>query len=194
MIPISEDANGRCKGDPDDYPLSDVDGGGIWCWEQVLCKKYFWGNVKGKWSSVYKGMPVYFVYTALDNTLTLWGHSSIKNINNDPGLDYPYIEFEPFKPLAEEKAVKGLTGEMITGKHWRQLNFRYLDEKHEAYLASLIKGGNIHNITPQEHDDTITIELRRDIKEKLEEIAEFEDRDIRDLIREAIAKLIRERN
>jgi hypothetical protein len=73
-----------------------------------------------------------------------------------------------------------------------------LDVEHERYLASLIKGGSAGvSISPpsqmREHYENFDIQLRQDIKEKIQRIAIEEGRDIGDLIREAIAKLIRER-
>jgi len=191
--PVKEDGQGYCKGEPEGYPLDP----NAWCWEQVLCKKYFWGNVKGKWRFVFKGMPVYFVYPELDLSLTLWGHSVIDSIDNEP-KKYAPIYFKPFNPLPQEKWIKGLTGEEITGKKWRQLHFRYLDESHENYLSALVQGKR--NPPPRkvapfvEAHDTVIVELRRDIIEKLEKIAHTEGREVKDLIREAVAKLIRERS
>ncbi|MDP2167126.1 MAG: ribbon-helix-helix domain-containing protein [Thermodesulfovibrionales bacterium] len=193
--PIEEDEHGICKGNPENYPLSGD--GKYWCWEQVLCKKYFWGNVKGKWRQVSIGIPVYFVYGDLDNTLTLWGHSIIENVDNEPD-EYPPIFFKPFVPMPQSKWIKGLTGREITGKSWRQLHFRYLDEIHENYLASLVEGkGNYEHrknpIHSLESYENLSIELKRDIKEKLDKIARVEGREVKELIREAVAKLIRER-
>lgn len=193
--PIQEDKKGFCKGEPEDYPLFEDEPG--WCWEQVLCKKYFWGNVKGKWRYAFKEMPVYFVYPEFDRSLTLWGHSVIDRIDNEL-QEYPPIYFKPFEPLPQDRWVKGLTGEEITGKKWKQLHFRYLDESHEKYLSALVQGKrnppppkDVHSV---EAYDTLTVELRRDIKEKLEKIAHTEGREVRELIREAVAKLIRERS
>jgi len=188
-----QDEGGYCKGTPDNYPL-DAD---AWCWEQVLCKKYFWGNVKGRWRFVFKGMPVYFVYPELDHSLTLWGHSVVDSINNEP-VKYAPIYFKPFKPLPQERWIKGLTGEKITGAKFRQLHYRYLDESHERYLSALVQGKR--NTPPPkcgpsvEAYDALMLELRRDIKEKLEKIAQTEGREVKELIREAVAKLIRERS
>jgi hypothetical protein len=193
--PIEEDENGYCKGEPEDYPLFADDP--YWCWEQLLCKKYFWGNVKGKWRSVFKGMPVYFVYPELDLSLTLWGHSVIDGIDNEPEK-YAPIYFKPFKPLPQERWIKGLTGKEITGEEWRQLHFRYLDESHERYLASLAAGkGKLEHKKNDVHSsgsyEVLNVELKPDIKEKLEKIAHIEGREVKELIREAVAKLIRER-
>jgi hypothetical protein len=197
--PIGEDENGFCKGQAVDYPMPYPieNNEPYWCWEQVLCKKYFWGNVKGKWRSVTEGMPVYFVYPEFDGSLTLWGHSEVVKIDNSAPA-YPPISFKPFEPLPQDKWIKGLTGDEITGKSWRQLHYRYLDESHEQYLASLLKGKSTHEhrekfILPSQSHDTLSIELRPDIKQKLDKIAHSEGREVKDLIREAVAKLIRER-
>ena len=94
--------------------------------------------------------------------------------------------------------MKGLTGEEIVGKKWKQLHFRYLDESHEKYLSALVRGKrnppppkDVHSV---EVYDALMVELRRDIKEKLEKIAQNEGREVRELIREAVAKLIRGRS
>jgi len=151
----------------------------------------------GKWRFVFKGMPVYFVYPELDLRLTLWGHSVIDSIDNGPEK-YAPIYFKPFKPLLQQKWVKGLTGEEITGKKWGQLHFRYLDESHEEYLSALVQGKRNppppKDVYSVEAHDALTVELRRDVKEKLEKIAHTEGREVRELIREAVAKLIRERS
>ncbi|MHB8109987.1 MAG: hypothetical protein ACYDHW_08140 [Syntrophorhabdaceae bacterium] len=191
--PVEEDSQGRCEGNPENYPLNHpLDREQLhWCWEQVLCKRYFWGNVRGRWRSTFPGMPVYFVFSKSDGSLTLWGSSTVERIDNTPDK-YPPVFFNPFVPFPEDKWIRGLSGKEITGSEWRQGNFRYLDAKHEGYLASLIKGGSRENIAPTRHDN-INIELRRDIRDKLEGIAEIEGRQIEDLIREALAKLIRER-
>ena len=192
--PIEEDERGNCKGKPANYPLDP----NAWCWEQVLCQKYFWGNVKGKWRFVFKGMPVYFVYPELDLSLTLWGHSVIDSIDNEPEK-YAPIYFKPFKPLPQQRWIKGLTGEEVTGKKWGQLHFRYLDESHERYLASLAQGKGKPEYKKNDalssgSYEVIDVDLKPDIKEKLEKIAHTEGREVRELIREAVAKLIRERS
>lgn len=190
--PIVEDERGFCKGDVHNDPLL----GDLWCWEQTLCTRFFWGNVLGKWRFVQEDMPVYFVYSDLDGSLTLWGKSIIDRIDNTPDR-YP-IYFKEFTPLPQDRWVKGLTGEELTGKYWKQLHFRYLDNQHESYLSSLIEGNKkVEKITNAIHsldDYEITnIKLKRDVKEKLKKIAAEEGREVEEVIREAIAKLIRER-
>ena len=195
--PIGEDINGFCKGESEGYPLSGYifNAGSFWCWEQVLCKSYFWGNVRGKWRKVSKGMPVYFVYTEPDGTLTLWGHSSVTEKPHNELKQYSPIYFKPFEPMPQDKWRKGLSGEIITGSSWRQGNFRYLNEAYEKKLADLVEGKEPTEPKNKSLDrnEDLSIELNRDIKETLNKIANNEGREVNELIREAVAKLIRER-
>lgn len=190
--PIEEDEKGFCKGNSEGDPKL----GEKWCWEQGLCTKYFWKNIKGKWRYVNVGMPVYFVYSERDGSLTLWGRSVIDKVNNE--FKYSHLYFKPFEPMPQDKWVKGLNGEELTGNSWRQLHYRYLDEKHENFLSSLIKGvekidrPNRFILSSGEYE-IINFQIRRDIKEKLAKIADKEGREVSDVIREALAKLIRDR-
>lgn len=184
--PIEEDENGFCKGDVHNDPLL----GDLWCWEQTLCTKSFWGNVLGKWRYVQAGMPVYFVYSNLDGSLTLWGKSIIDRIENTPER-YP-IYFKQFKPLSQDNWVHGLRGKELTGAHFKQGLFRYLDERYEKYLNSLIEGKGKLDYSLEDLA-SLSIQVRRDIKEKIERIADNEGRELEEVIREAVAKLIRER-
>jgi hypothetical protein len=192
---LTEDENGYCKGNPTNYPLADITN--AWCWEQVLCAKYIWGNVIGKWKDVYQGMPVYFTYVEVDNSYTIWGHSIVDRIDNSRDK-YPPIYFKPFSPLPQDKWIKNLSDIDITGKPWRQLHYRYLDENHTKYISSLIsedvKRENIVKPLPViEPYEKLEIELKGNIKQELEKISKEEGRDIQELVREAIAKLIKER-
>lgn len=194
--PIEEDDQGVCKGEPENYPLNyPANDEAFWCWEQVLCREYFWGNVRGKWRDVFIGMPVYFVYVDENKTLTLWGFSEIARIENNRA-DYPTIFFKSFEPMPKEKWVEGLTGEEITGENWKQLHYRYLDETHERRLALLTEGKTAiltaKNQTAERLENAGII-LKKDIREKLQKIAHAEGREVDDLIREAVAKLIRDR-
>lgn len=193
--PVSEDEKGFCKGDS----MGDPKLGEKWCWEQTLCTKYFWRNVIGKWRYATVGMPVYFVCSEQDGSLTLWGHSVIDRIDNE--VEYPTLYFKPFEPLPDDKWVRGLDGIELTGEIWKQLHYRYLDERHKNYLSSLVKGkGKVKKLEPAKNsiissdsDETFNFQLRKNIKEKVEKIAHDEGREIEDVIREAVAKLIRER-
>ena len=190
--PIVEDAEGICYGDFGAFAVPEDE----WCWEQTLCSKLFWRNVRGKWREASEGMPVYFVFSNRDNSLTLWGRAEIDSIDNK--LVLPTLFFKPFSPLPENKWIHGLTGVEITGKQWRQGHFRYLDDKHETYLASLVEKGKkakqkdapaIVSTTKEK----LELQFRKDIRDKIKKIAFIEGRTEEDLIREAVAKLIRER-
>jgi len=191
--PIEENEKGVCYGDFGSVFLPEDS----WCWEQTLCTKYYWRNVKGKWRYANTGMPVYFVYPELDGSLTLWGQSTIDNVQNDS--EYPTLYFKPFKPLPENKWIKGLRGEDLTGSSWRQLFYRYLDEIHESYIRHSISQGKkqlevLKKPLPlQDGFHALDVSVRKDIKDKLEKIAYNEGRAVEEIIREAVAKLIRDR-
>lgn len=189
--PIEEN-NGICYGAFGGYAIPEDK----WCWEQTLCSEFFWRNIRGKWRQASRGMPVYFVFSEIDKRLTLWGRAEVDSIDNN--LVLPTLLFKPFVPLPENKWIHGLTGEEVSGEQWRQGHYRYLDDKHESYLSSLVEKGvkskkkDIPTITSTTQD-TLELKFREDIMDKIEKIAFKEGRDVKDLIREAVAKLIRER-
>jgi hypothetical protein len=192
--PIHEDEDGLCQGNPDGAYCP----GDSWCWEQNLCKKFYWRRAKeGQWSSVSIGMPVYFVYPEFDKSLTLWGQTLIDKIENEnPCLSTLY--FKPFKPLPRDEWVRGLNGKYITGQDWKQGQYRYLDKVQDKILRSLINKeidvDTTHKHLPSPRGyDSVNVQLKKEIRDKLERIAEAEGRDIEEIIREATAKLIRER-
>ncbi len=194
-VPVKEDRDAYCTGNGSGMYVSNQHLLNLqphWCWEQLLCRKLFWGNPLGQWRAVFIGMPVYFVYSERDATRTLWGHSTIHRIDNNFD-EYPLIFFKPFESLPEKQWVKGLTAEEICGKGWRQGTFRYLDEDHEQYLASLIEGGGRRNVSASEPYEQLTFGLKRDVKEKLMKIAGNEGREVEELLREAVARIVRER-
>lgn len=190
--PVREDKNRFCEGAVD----AAIWPGDKWCWEQTLCSEYFWRNIKGKWRFATTEMPVYFVYTEYDGSLTLWGKATIDEIDNEH--EYPTLKFKPFEPLPQDTWIKGLNGERLTDSSWRQGFYRYLDERHENYLSSLVKGkGEVKPvkspILSSKGYETLNFQFKRDIREKLEKIANNEGREIEDVVREAVAKLIRDR-
>lgn len=201
--PIQQDEDGFCIG-TNPVPLHGLCEQPIWCWEQVLCVKYFWGNPTGKWRQVETGMPVFFVYQEPDRTYTLWGWSTIREIRNDTTYEYPLLFFEPFEPLPEERWAKNLTSEAITGiKRWNMPFYRYLDKIHTEYLLSLVEGKKLSfetlsspsetEIIKEREYEVLKLPLRKDIFQKLGEVAWREGRDIKDLIREAVADILRRR-
>lgn len=205
--PVKEDSQGYCIGE-NPIPLSNLTDQTIWCWEQVLCTHYLWGNPIGKWQNAKIGMPVFFVYQEPDGTYTLWGYSTIKEIHNEIEVnkqrnEYPYLIFEPFEPLPEEKRVKYLTSfELVGTERWNMPFYRYIDGERVNYLFSRMRGEVAHmdfsvvsdkKLITSKSEIPIRLNLKREIFEKLNRIAETEGREIDELIREAVAKLIRER-
>jgi hypothetical protein len=191
--PIEVDENGFCKGDIQD--------GELWCWEQTLCTKYFWGNAIGKWGPrAYSGEKVYLVYRERDGSYTLWGRTKVDRIDNEAKAYPNYLE--PFKPLPKDKWVRGLSDIDLTGKLWLRPNFRYIDNKREAFLDSLIEGGSPEQkfkeqprISPPSQADYMTINLRlkRNVMERLEKFAHSEGREVEEITREAIAEWLKGR-
>lgn len=192
--PIKEDENGFCKGD--------TLGGQAWCWEQTLCTEYFWGNAIGKWGPrAYSGEKVYLVYRERDGSYTLWGRTKVDRIDNG-AKPYPKLYLEPFKPLSKDKWARGRSDIDLTGKLWLRPNFRYIDDKREAFLDSLIEGGSPEQkfkeqpkISPTSQADYMTINLRlkQNVMERLEKIAHNEGREEEEIIREAIAEWLKGR-
>jgi len=197
--PISTDERGYCKGGQGPYPFKREN---TWCWEQHLCVDYCWPSINGNFRFAYKGMRAYFVYLELDGTLTLFAHSTVKEIHNRNGNpdDPSYLIFEPFDPLPEEKRIRGLKAEEILGSPWLQGRYRYLNEKQDEFLWKLLSGEetveapvNIPKIKTslQKSFIPLNISLKGEILEQLERIASEEGREVEDLIREAVAKYVR---
>jgi len=192
--PIKVDENGFCKGGIQD--------GELWCWEQTLCTKYFWGNAIGKWGPrAYSGEKVYLVYRERDGSYTLWGRTKVDRIENE-AKHYPKLYLEPFKPLPEAGRIKGLTAIGLTGKKWGQGNYRYIDSNCEAILDSRIEGrllpepnykNHPKNLTKSPDYTTISLRLKQNVIERIEKIAHNEGREGEDIIREAIAEWLKSR-
>jgi len=204
--PIREDPNRYCAGDPAHF-LFNLFNEHVWCWEQALCRHYFWGNPIGEWGHAYPGMDVFFVYQEPDRTYTLWGRSKISEVHNEIEVNenigqYPYLIFEPFEAFPENRRVIGLTAlELVGTTRWNMPFYRYIDQKRVNYLLNLIEGGprivqpveGGYHVVQRELYQELRITLRRDIIERLNQIANIEGRQIEELIREAVARLIRER-
>jgi len=122
------------------------------CWEQILCKQYFWGcTPQGNfWGKAQLGMKVFFVHrevrdSGLPRLYTLWGKTTISSIAdsiNTSGLQsqngYHLIYFAPFIVAPRSRQVTGLTANTITGKDWDQGGFRYILNNVAAMLDKLI--------------------------------------------------------
>jgi len=191
--PITVDDNGFCKGEIQD--------GEPWCWEQTLCTKYFWGNAIGKWGPrAYPGEKVYLVYRELSGLYTLWGWTKVHWIDNN-AKPCPNLYLEPFKPLSDDKCVRGLSAIYLTGRKWGQGTFRYIGSEREAILDSRIEGkppipnfqdGSKNSSSVADYM-TVPLRLKVNITERLKRIAESEGREIEDIVREAIAEWLKGR-
>lgn len=192
--PITVDDNGFCKGEIQD--------GEPWCWEQTLCTKYFWGNAIGKWGPrAYPGEKVYLVYRELSGLYTLWGRTKVDWIDNN-AKPCPNLYLEPFKPLSDDKWVRGLSDIGLTNKVWLRPNFRYIDNEREAFCDSLIEGKAREQESKKQPEIsqtgqvdymTINLRLKRNVVDRLEKIAYREGRDVEEMVREAIAEWLKGR-
>jgi hypothetical protein len=104
------------------------------CWEQHLCKKYRWRTDHGNFKRAQAKEPVFFVFPDVDNSLVLWGMSKIKEVKGNE------IYFDEFKPLPQEKWVRGLSSKDLIGKPWGNGTYRYIGPDKEAKLKKLIGG------------------------------------------------------
>lgn len=125
------------------------------CWEQNLCVDYTWPSTTGNFGERATGR-VYFLYRDVDQTLVLWGRSSIQSVE---GRTLNFIEFEP---LSENKQVRGLTYKYLKEigvPEWRAGTFRYITETTSNFLDALIEsiqtGNPSFKFPDQEHRDKV---------------------------------------
>ena len=124
-------------------------------------------------------------------------------MNNIPDKDYEngfsFIHLDSFDPLPRDKWVNNIPDKQLVGAKWLMGRHRYIDANQEKYLDKLIAGE-----VPEERAETaaiaqtgngvdITITLMPNIYEKLKGIAAEEGRRIDEIVREAIAKWLKER-
>ena len=87
----------------------------------------------------------------------------------------------------------------MVGAEWRQGRFRYIDREQELHLEKLIKGETSEITqggaitTPPSGTSILNIEVSPHINERLEKIARQEGRQKDEIIREAIAEWLKER-
>lgn len=184
---------------PPDDPV-DEDGfckGG--CWEQRLCIDYKWGcTPEGRKFSKRAniGVKAFFVYRQPNHEYTLWGKSKVRDVNVLGHDGFYYLYFEPFEPLPEHKWVPNLAADKLVGEQWLMGNYRFIDDNREVYLEGLIQGGKQSKIIfPSSLGDYVELNVRikPNIKEGLEVVANKEGRPIEEIVREAIAELLRAR-
>lgn len=172
------------------------------CWEQHLCIDYRWGcppqgNKFGKRAQ--PGMNAFFVYMQPNHEYTLWGKAIVQDVNVVGEDGFYYLHFEPFKSLPGEKRIPDLTAEELVGEEWRQGTYRYVDSNRETYLERLIERGKQFEreteTSPPILGDymALNIQIKRNIKERLETASDGEGREIEDIVREAIAEWLKGR-
>jgi len=176
------------------------------CWERYLCYNpsptgsrwgcYPPGRKFGKQAQ--PGTKVYFAYIQRNGRYTLWGTTTIREVNvqyRGEERGYYYLVFEPFEPLPEEKWVKDLSAEELTGKGFRRGTYRFIDGERESYLDRLIerKEKAEEQLAVSSRETTLSLKIRRDIREKLTTMAEREGRTVEEIVREAIAEWLRGR-
>lgn len=179
------------------------------CWEQHLCTEYKWGcTPKGRMFSyrAYRGMKVFLVFRQPSGFYTLWGKTTVRDIDDTvatEGRDYEvgfaFIHLEPFEPLPKEKWVSNLKDVQLAGEMWLMGRYRYIDEEKEAYLEKLIEGEVPEEqvetpvTIPTSNSTSLSINVTPNIYKKLESIANEEGRQIDEIVREAVAEWIKER-
>jgi len=178
------------------------------CWERYICTDYRWGCYpKGNtFARAYKGMKVFFVYKHFAGDYTIWGTTRVVSIDSEPMQTskdfedgFKFIHFEPFEQLPKEEWVSGLSDKQLVGAEWRQGRFRYIDREQELHLEKLIKGETSEITqggaitTPPSGTSILNIEVSPHINERLEKIARQEGRQKDEIIREAIAEWLKER-
>lgn len=179
------------------------------CWEQHLCTEYKWGcTPKGRnfGYQAYRGVKVFFVFRQPDGNYTLWGKTTVRDIDDEPaekGGDYEigfaFIHFDPFEPLPQVKWVRNLSDVQLVGEKWLMGRYRYIDAEKEDYLEQLIEGevsakqAEITAATPASNNVNLSISVMPNIYKKLEGIANEEGRQIDEIVREAIAEWVKGR-
>ena len=180
------------------------------CWEQHICTEYRWGCApKGRifGPSAYPGIKVYFIYKQPDGNYTLWGRTTVSDVDKsiaggdrEDEAGFSFIHFNPFEPLPREKWVSNLSDIQLVGNQWRQGRYRYINTQREAYLEGLIEGATPEKQTTMTKEplhvskNNLNINIAPNIYEKLQIVADCEGRQIDEIVREAIAEWLRARN
>lgn len=179
------------------------------CWEQHLCAEYKWGcTSKGRMFGyrAYPGMKVFLVFRQPSGHYTLWGKTTVRDIDDEvatEGRDYEvgfaFIHLEPFEPLPKEKWVSNLSDVQLVGEKWLMGRYRYIDAEKEGYLEQLIEGevsaeqAETTAATPASNNVNLSVSVTPNIYKKLEGTANEEGRQIDEIVREAIAEWLKGR-
>ncbi|MCC6544738.1 MAG: hypothetical protein IT392_09585 [Nitrospirae bacterium] len=107
------------------------------CDEESLCSSFSWqnfrnGNFNESRAHEANGMA-YFVYPAINNSLTYFGKSKVKNVSGSK------IYFKAFSPLPLEKQVRGIRSQNFLGVVWGTGTYRYLNMQQEMRFEQLLK-------------------------------------------------------
>jgi hypothetical protein len=186
------------------------------CWEHRIATKYYWGcPPKGKLfgSRAQIGMRVFLVFRQPTGGYTLWGKTTVRSIDRDvvhndiEGEDgYSFIHFNPFEPLPRDKWVNNLRDIDLVNEKWLMGTFRYIDAYQEAKIENLIKNKQATSSpTTQDRCESIedpimnnsfivNLSVSKIIKDRLEKACEYEGRTKEEIIREAIAEWLRQRD
>ena len=179
------------------------------CWEQHLCAEYRWGCIpKGATFGrrAYPGMTVFFVFKQPDGNYTLWGKSTVRNVDDKPleqggddEVGFAFVRFEPFKPLPRDKWISNLRDIQLVGQKWLMGRHRYINAEQEAYLQEMCERGVAERPLQSAmgvstgSDVTLNIMVMPNVYRRLESIARDEGRRVDEIVREAIAEWLKER-
>ena len=179
------------------------------CWEKNLCVKYRWGcTPQGRTfgGRAHIGVKVFFVYKQLDRNYTLWGKTTVQSMDDrvleegeDDEKGFAFIHFDPFQALPKDKWVRNLAAQQLVGKKWLMGRYRYIDTGRESYLEQLIEGGKAEKrsegplVTPPPNTITLNVRITPNIDDELGKIAYKEGRQKDEIIREAIAEWLKNR-
>ncbi len=190
------------------------------CWEQRLCTEYRWGCIpKGRTfgKRAQPGTKVFLVFRQPDirngMKYTLWAKTTVRTVDAEPLKDgqdyekgYAFVHFEPFEPLPKEQWVRDLSDRQLIGAPWLMGLHKYIDAAREADLERMISREPVVPpapvgalaervpVTPERTKwMTIVMEIPAHINDRLQEIGEKEGRTREDLVREAIAEWLSDR-
>lgn len=174
------------------------------CWERRLRTEYRYGCIpKGRTygSRAQPGIKVFFVFRQGGGKYTLWGKTSLHSVDSEPvkeGQDYEkgfaFAHFEPFEPLPREKWVPDLTDKELVGAPWRMGLHRFISSEQETKLEPRIESLAYEAPSaPKVSSRAITVSVSPTMYTKLENIASDEGRELDEIVREAVAEWLRDR-
>ena len=182
------------------------------CWERDLCTNYEWGcTPKGRkfGNRAFPGIKVFFVFQQPDHKYTLWATTQVTHVNVRPIRHlvdheigyYHWMRFAPFDPLPKGKWVKDLTDIDLVDRQWKQGRHRFITPAKEKDLEGLIEGTTSKEELskpdgpfPINDNGSVHIKFSSNIYKKLLEIGKIEGRQLDEILKEAVAEWLRDRN